>query len=77
MAEVSLVFDNADKSIPLEFDEVVITRKLYRSGGDYLVNGAAVRLLDVVDLLAQMGIGRRVMMWWDRVWQMQFYQHHR
>ncbi len=59
MAEVSLVFDNADKSIPLEFDEVVITRKLYRSGeSDYLVNGAAVRLLDVVDLLAQMGIGR-------------------
>lgn len=59
MAEVSLLFDNADKKIPLEFDEVVVTRKLYRNGeSEYAINGATVRLLDIVDLLAQIGIGR-------------------
>lgn len=59
MARVSLVFDNTDKKIPLEFDEVVITRTLYRTGeSEYMINDAQVRLLDVTDLLAQMGIGR-------------------
>ncbi|MFH0969263.1 MAG: AAA family ATPase [Patescibacteria group bacterium] len=58
-AWVSLHFDNHDKRIPLEFTEVVITRKLFRSGeSEYLINGSKVRLLDVVDLLAKAGIGR-------------------
>jgi len=58
-AWASLYFDNHDKRIPLEFSEVVITRKLFRSGeSEYLINGSKVRLLDVVDLLARTGVGR-------------------
>ncbi len=59
MASVSLVFDNSDKTMPVEFDEVVITRKIYRNGeSEYLINDARVRLLDVVDILARTGIGK-------------------
>lgn len=59
MASVALVFDNSDKSMPVEFDEVVITRKIYRNGeSEYLINDARVRLLDVVDILARTGIGK-------------------
>jgi len=58
-AQVTLYFDNADKKIPLEFDEVSITRKIYRSGeGEYLINGSRARLQDVVDILAKAGIGK-------------------
>ena len=58
-AWASLHFDNHDKRIPLEFGEVVITRKLFRSGeSEYLINGSKVRLLDVIDLLAKAGVGR-------------------
>jgi chromosome segregation protein len=59
-AKVSLFFDNSDKKIPLEFEEVVITRKVYRSGeGEYLINGSKVRLIDIADLLAKAGVGQR------------------
>lgn len=58
-AQVTLYFDNADKRIPLEFDEVSITRKIYRSGeSEYLINGSRARLQDVVDILAKAGIGK-------------------
>ena len=58
-AHVSLFFDNQDKRIPLEFSEVIITRKLYRSGeSEYLINGSKTRLIDVADLLARAGIGK-------------------
>ncbi|MDP1884031.1 MAG: AAA family ATPase [Candidatus Moranbacteria bacterium] len=58
-AQVTLFFDNADKRIPLEFEEVSITRKIYRSGeGEYLINGSRARLQDVVDILAKAGIGK-------------------
>ena len=58
-ASVTLYFDNADKRIPIEFAEVSITRKIYRSGeSEYLINGARVRLMDIVDLLAKAGIGK-------------------
>lgn len=58
-AQATLYFDNADKRIPLEFSEVSITRKVFRSGeGEYFINGSRVRLQDVVDLLAKAGIGR-------------------
>ncbi len=58
-AWASLYFDNHDKRIPLEFSEVVITRKLFRSGeSEYLINGSKVRLLDVIDLLAKAGVGK-------------------
>lgn len=58
-ASVTLSFDNTDKRIPIEFSEVAITRKIYRSGeSEYLVNGSRVRLMDIVDLLAKAGIGK-------------------
>ena len=58
-ASVTLYFDNSDKRIPIEFREVSITRKIYRSGeSEYIINGARVRLLDIVDLLAKAGIGK-------------------
>lgn len=58
-ASVTLFFDNSDKRIPIEFTEVSIARKIYRSGeSEYLINGSRVRLLDVVDLLAKAGIGK-------------------
>jgi chromosome segregation protein len=58
-AWASLYFDNHDKRIPLEFSEVVVTRKIFRSGdSEYLINGSKVRLLDVIDLLAKAGVGR-------------------
>jgi chromosome segregation protein len=58
-ASVSLFFENHDERIPIEYPEVTVTRRLYRNGeSEYLVNGAAVRLLDVIDLLAKASIGR-------------------
>lgn len=58
-ASVTLFFDNSDKRIPIEFEEVSITRKIYRSGeSEYLINGTRVRLLDIADLLAKVGIGK-------------------
>jgi len=57
--EVELQFDNADQALPgLDFSEVSIVRRLHRGGeGQYLVNGAQVRRLDVVELLADVGLG--------------------
>ncbi len=58
-ARVALVFDNTDKKIPVEYDDVVIERKMYRDGeGEYSINGARVRLLDIIDILAQAGMGK-------------------
>ncbi len=58
-ASVTLHFDNSDKRIPIEYTDVSVTRKVYRSGeSEYLINGNKVRLLDVVDLLARAGVGR-------------------
>ncbi len=53
MAEAVLTLDNSDRWLPIEFEEVSIGRRAYRSGEtEYLVNGARARLKDVVDLLA-------------------------
>ena len=53
MAEVVLTFDNHDGWLPIEFEEVTIARRAYRSGDpEYLINGARARLKDVVALLA-------------------------
>jgi chromosome segregation ATPase len=56
--EVELLFDNAAGDGPFEFSEVSITRRLHRGGeGQYLVNRAPVRRLDLVELLADVGLG--------------------
>jgi chromosome segregation protein len=52
MADVTLVLDNTDRLLPVDFGEVEISRRLYRSGeNDYLLNRQRVRLRDLVDLL--------------------------
>jgi chromosome segregation ATPase len=57
-AEVELLFDNEDGEGAVEFSELSITRRLHRGGeGEYLVNRARVRRLDVVELLAEVGLG--------------------
>src|SRR4051794_16271584 len=59
-AEVSLVIDNGDGILPIEFSEVTITRTLFRSGdSEYALNGAPCRLLDIQDLLSDSGVGRQ------------------
>src|SRR4051794_33522012 len=59
-AEVSLVIDNADGVLPIEFSEVTITRTLFRTGeSEYALNGTPCRLLDVQDLLSDSGVGRQ------------------
>lgn len=58
VAEISIVLDNSDHSLDLEFEEVKVTRRLYRSGeGEYLINGKNVRLKDIHRLFADSGIG--------------------
>jgi chromosome segregation ATPase len=57
-AEVELVFDNQDGEGPVEFSELSIARRLHRGGeGEYLVNRARVRRIDVVEILAEVGLG--------------------
>ena len=57
--EVSLVFDNTNRNFNLDFNEVVLTRKLYRSGeSEYLINRTPCRLKDIVNALHDSGIGR-------------------
>ncbi len=56
-ASVSLYFDNTDHKFPVDFDEVVITRQLYKNGDtEFIINGSKARLLDVLELLAAVGI---------------------
>jgi chromosome segregation protein len=58
VAEVSLVFDNSDGILPIAYQEVVVTRRLSRSGqSEYLLNRSPVRLRDVQDLLRGTGLG--------------------
>jgi len=59
-ASVTLYLDNSDKKMPLEFSEVSVARKIYRSGeSEFLVNGSRVRLQDIVDILAKAGVGKQ------------------
>lgn len=58
VAEISMILDNSDHSLDLDFTEVKVTRRLYRSGeGEYLINGKNVRLKDIHRLFADSGIG--------------------
>ncbi|HVY72471.1 MAG TPA: AAA family ATPase [Candidatus Paceibacterota bacterium] len=57
-ASVKLVFDNTDRALNIDFDEVSLERVVHRDGGnDYLLNGSQVRLRDIAELLAQANIG--------------------
>ncbi len=57
-AEVSLRLDNSDRLFPQNTDEVVLSRRLYRSGeSEYYINRAAVRLKDITELLMDTGLG--------------------
>lgn len=58
-AEVSLVLDNSDRVFGIDFDELVVTRRVFRSGESaYMINNAACRLRDVQDLFLDTGIGK-------------------
>ncbi|MDO8522720.1 MAG: AAA family ATPase [bacterium] len=57
-ASASLVFDNKKKVFPVEFDEVIISRRIYRDGSnEYLLNESQVRLKDIIELLSKVGLG--------------------
>jgi len=57
-AEVSITFDNQDRKIPLDFSEVVISRRVYRDGeSEYLINKRPVRLMDISEVLSKSGYG--------------------
>ena len=59
VAEVTLVLDNTDHTLPVDFTEVGITRRMYRSGeSEYLINGAPARLMDIQDILHDSGLGK-------------------
>lgn len=58
LAEVSLTIDNADRGLPIDYQEVTLTRRLYRSGeSEYLINKTICRLKDIQDLILDTGIG--------------------
>lgn len=59
VAEVDLVLDNSDGTLPVDYSEVVITRRAYRSesGSEYLINGTPARRIDVLNILHDSGLG--------------------
>lgn len=58
VAEVSLVLDNSDGALPVDYTEVAVTRRMYRSGeSEYLINGSLARRMDVLDILHDTGLG--------------------
>ena len=58
LAEVDLVLDNSDGTLPVDFDEVAITLRMYRNGeSEYLINGTVARRMDVLDILHDSGLG--------------------
>ncbi|MGV0851099.1 chromosome segregation protein SMC [Mycolicibacterium phlei] len=60
-AEVTVTIDNSDNSLPIEYSEVSITRRMFRDGGsEYEINGSSCRLMDIQELLSDSGIGREM-----------------
>ncbi len=60
-AEVEVVIDNTDGSLPVDFSEISIVRKLDRDGeGEYRLNGAKCRLVDVIEVLSDSGLGKEM-----------------
>ncbi|MBH0229243.1 chromosome segregation protein SMC [Halobacillus yeomjeoni] len=59
MAEVTLTLDNKDQTLPLDYQEVSVTRRVYRSGeSEFYINNQTCRLKDIVDLFMDSGLGR-------------------
>lgn len=59
LAEVTLTFDNQDRFFPLDYEEIAVGRRVYRSGeGVYLLNRKQCRLKDIVDLFRDTGLGK-------------------
>ncbi|MDR1782240.1 MAG: AAA family ATPase [Bacilli bacterium] len=59
MAEVTLIFDNTDQALDIAYDEVAITRRLFRSGeSEYFINKSKVRLKDIVELIMGTSLGK-------------------
>ena len=59
VAEVTLNFDNSDHALDIDFEEVSLTRRLFRSGdSEYSINKKSCRLKDIVDLMADTGLGK-------------------
>lgn len=59
MAQVSLILDNSDKTLPLPFEEVNVTRRVYRTGeSEYLINKSPQRLKDIRELFLDTGVGK-------------------
>ena len=58
-AEVSITFDNSDGTLPIEYNEVVVTRRIYRTGeSGYFINKNECRLKDITELFMDTGIGK-------------------
>ena len=58
-ASVAITLDNSDHQLPIDYEEVTVARRLYRSGeSEYLINGSACRLKDVNELFYDTGIGK-------------------
>ena len=58
-ASVAITLDNSDHQLPIDYEEVTVARKLYRSGeSEYLINGSTCRLKDVNELFYDTGIGK-------------------
>ena len=58
-ASVAITLDNSDHKLPVDFNEVTVTRRLYRSGeSEYRINGSACRLKDINEMFYDTGIGR-------------------
>lgn len=60
MAQVAMTVDNSDGSLPLEYGEVTVSRKIFRSGeSEFYINKSKVRMKDIVNLYTDTGLGRR------------------
>ena len=58
-AFVAITLDNADKQLPIDYEEVTVARRLYRSGeSEYLIHGTVCRLKDVQEMFYDTGIGK-------------------
>lgn len=67
-ASVAITLDNSDHKLPVDFEEVTVTRRLYRSGeSEYRINGSSCRLKDINEMFYDTGIGKKDIPSSDRV----------